>query len=694
MAQPDRSAASVAWTFETRTPVEHVALTPAASWAVVADSDRGVHVLDESGSARAEIQVGQAVRRLRASARGDVFTALAAEGIVYALNRSGDLEWRVELGGPAIDFDFDPDAALLAAVSGDGAVYFYSADSRERLVAAVGWPATSVGVVSSQPLRVAVCDDRGHVAALDRDGTVRWETDLGCRTGGLSVAGGADLLAVAADRQGAVLVRLSGERAGTLRVGEPVLRCEVSVNGSLAMLETAADRLVLVDRESSVLWETSFHGPVAAWALGARGRLAAVGHGPGGVTAYATGVGPIAPASHDGPPPEVLEEAQAAEAPSVGESDVPDDSQSVWDDLVDAEDDISGWSDILKVDSLMDGRPSRADGHSDADGDIVWTQELPSQAAPPEQSSFLLNADGSFLVVLLADGRAVVLNAAGQVVVQAQVTLPAAVTPQTVEGVVGLWNADQIVMLELATGSVRTVSFGDRPALHLACSSDMGLWCAMGEGGRLQAFRRWEGPVWQKDVPGEPDALLVSPGGDTVLVTDRDGRFRYYDAAGRLTRKIRISDEAKHRPLALGDGFTVLASSTRGLTVLDGEGRELWSQHVFSEVAGLEVLGGTLALYGPGSACAAVNVTDGAVWRMDPPAGSVRLRKPPGSDPALVHASGSAVTLFQGYQLKLDAVWRHTCDGPVIALDADRDARTVAALVGRSACRLEARRAF
>ncbi|MHC4591614.1 MAG: PQQ-binding-like beta-propeller repeat protein [Planctomycetota bacterium] len=694
MAQPDRPAAGVAWTFEAGAPVEHAALSPAAAWAVVADSDRGIYVLDESGSPCGEIRAGQAVRQLRAAPRGDVFTALAGEGIVYALNRRGELEWRVELGGPAVDFDFDPDAAFLTAVSGDGAVYFYSPDSRERLAAAVGWPVTSVAIVSRQPWRVAVCDDRGHVAALDRDGTVRWEKDLGCRTGGLSVAGLADLLAVAADQQGALLFRLSGEQTGTLRVGEPVLRCEVSVDGSLAMLETVANRLVLLDLESSVLWETSFDGAIAAWALGAGGRLAAVAHGGDGVTTYATGVGPSAPEAPDEPPRDSLEGASAAGAARAGDSDAPDDSQSAWEDLVDAEDDISGWSEFLEVDSVMDGWPNRVDERSGADRDIVWTRELPSAAAPPEESSFLLNADGSFLVVLLADGRAVVLNAEGQVVVQAEVTLPAALTPQRVEGAVGLWNADHIVMLELATGSVRTASFGDRPARHLASSSDMGLWCAMGEGGRLQAFRGWEGPVWQKHVPGEPDALLASPGGDTILVTDRNGRFRYYDAAGRLTRKLRISDEAEHRALALGDGFTVLASSTQRLTVLDGEGRELWSRHVFPELAGLEVLGGTLAVYGPGSACAAVDVRDGTVWRMDPPPGRVRLRKPPGSDPVLVHAAGSALTLFKGYQRKLDAVWRHTCDGPVIAFDTDRDARTVVALVGRSACRLEARTAF
>ena len=246
-----------------------------------------------------------------------------------------------------------------------------------------------------------------------------------------------------------------------------------------------------------------------------------------------------------------------------------------------------------------------------------------------------------------------------------------------------------MLVVQPEAGWVRTVPLGEAPVRYVDCSEDCGLFCALDQAGTLRALAGDGTLLWQKTVKGEPTGLQVSPEGKTILVAGGDGRFRYYDAEGRLVRKVRFGDTDQHRVLGLGEGFSVFAGPEGRLTVLDAEGDQMWSRTLFGNITGLELAGWTLAVYGGGGACAVVDPREDSVWEFGPPPGLVRVRKPAGRDPLLVHAAGNAVTVFKGYRRKLEVLWRYNCSGEVVLLDADWLGRAVAALADQKIYRIE-----
>jgi len=704
----------VAWTFKAPVEVEHVAASANAGWALVADRSRNVHVLNETGSSRGAFRAGQPVRRVRADPDGVVFSALAGDTIIYAFNRQGELEWRVELGGPVEDFDLDPSAHRLAAVSTAGWLYLYSPESRERRVAPVGWPMNSVALVSGEPLRIAACNEKGHVGLLNLEGKVEWQKDLGCRAGGICASGGAGLIVVAGHDAGAILLRLDGQEVDRIRLSAPVLRAAMSPNGAVIMAQTAQDRLVLVRPDASVQWQGALSGPPADWALGAAGGTAVVALGSRDVKAYRTGQGarprPVAAAAK--------EETTAAARGQPQRQPVPPEEQAAemeeieWPDFFEIETatgkeppkagappaERAARSQPLKssaapkpepeaapVDALNTAGPAQTrPGHR-----VAWKVKLPSGSLPVEESLFRLSEDGAFVLMVTAGGTASVLSADGRQVIRTPVESAAHISPQRLGRFGAVWTASELLILEPAAGSVEAVSLGNTPVRYLDCPDDLGFFCTLDFDGNLIAHGRDGVPLWQKESKGPPLGLLVSPKGETILVADAEGRFRYYERDGSLARKFRFADKEEHHALALSDDLSVFASTEGRVTVLNAEGREVWSRRLFPRVLGLELLGAALAVYGEHGACAAVDAATDAVWDFQPPPGRVRVCKPAGADPIVVHAAGSAVTVFRGYRRKLDVIWHHDCGADITALDADADARSVVALAGEKVYRIE-----
>jgi len=747
---PEGGRRDPVWAFKAAGQVQCLAASGAVGWSLVADQSRNIYVLNEAGSSRGVFRAGQPVRRLRADAGGALFSALAGDTIIYAFNVQAQLEWRVELGGPAADFDLDTAAERLAAVSAGGWLYLYSPQTRERQVAPVGWPMASVGLAGANPLRVAVCNDGGRVAMLNGEGKPEWQKDLGGKVGGLSVSVGGDMIVVAAHEQGIVLFRLNGEEIGRLDLGQPVLRAEVTPNGALIMAETAQDRLVLTRPDSTTLWEQTFGGPLAGWAMAAGGRIAVVAAGGREVTAYTTGQAgpertPLAERREKAPPkaeaPRAPVVAGAAAAPAKGPEaaaaeGAPDIEEIEWPDYIEIESTMAS----SRAQAAAVRRPPAAPKPSASPKPsaprepsaplkpspvaqreatpspspapqpqampkpaaspkpapptkrperVAWKVRLPDSGLPVQESLFRLSEDGAFMAVALANGTALVLDGEGKAAVRAEVGKSARLAPRALRHLAGLWTPQQLVVLDPAAGSARTVVLVGAPVRLFDCSADLTFCCTVDENGIVSAFQQPEAPLWQRESRATPTGLLVSAGGGTVLVSDGDGRFLYYSADGRLMRKFRFGEDERHEALALHDAFSVFVGAEGRLTVLDADGRQMWSRRLFSQVAGLEVLGEALAVYGDAGACAHVDPREGTVWEMLPPPGRVRLRKPAGSDPLVVHAAGSVVTVFRGYRRKLDVVWRHDCEEDVSALDADADAHAVVALAGQKVYRVE-----
>jgi len=665
---------TVAWTFRAADRVEHVAASASAAWTLAADAGRRVCVLDGAGSMRGEFRAGQPVRGLRADPGGNLFCALSGDAIIYAFDASGGMQWRVELGGPVTDFDFDLLAERLAAVSTGGWLYLYSPRTRERRIAPVGWPMTSVAVAGAEPPRLAVCNDKGRLALLTAEGKPEWQKDLGCPTGGVCASAGAGLLVVAAQDKGLLLFRLDGQEAGVVRVSQGVRRAAVTPNGALIMAETGDNRLVLVRPDSSALWEEALGASGTAWALGEEGRLAVLARGDREVVAYR--IGKAAPVRQEQPVQAVKEPSLP---PRVGSA------ASAPPEIEEIE-----WPEFMEIEEAVAPRPKPVEAPPARRPHVAWKTRLPSGGRLTEDAALRLSQQGTFLVLVQMDGGLLVLGAQGKPVVRHALEGPAHLAPQALSSALGVWTARQVLVVEPATSRVRALSFEQGAVGFLDGSQDFRFFCVVDEEGRLSAYSEGDSPLWQKALKAKPTGLLLSPRGDTVLFSDAEGRFRYYDSGGGLLRKFRFADQEDHRAVCLGDGLSVFASAQGRLSVLDAAGRELWSRRLFDRITGVELIGASVVAYGESGNCALVEPREDKVWEFQPPPGRVRLRRPAGADPMLVHAAGNAVTVFSGYRRKLDVVWRYTCKDDVSALDADVSTRIVVALAGERLYRLEA----
>jgi hypothetical protein len=711
---------SVAWTFQAAVSVEHVAMAFGAPWTLVSDRARNIYVLDHVGGVRGELRAGQPVRGLRAGQRGAPFTALAGQAVVYAFDAAGQLEWRVEFGSPVVSFDADPAVRQLAAVSAAGWLHLYSTETRERYVAPVGWPLGSVALLDTDPLRVAVANERGRLAVLNHEGKVEWEKQLGCKSGHVSLSRGAGLLALPAYQMGVVLFDLNGNEAGRVDVGATVRGAALSAGAAFCVAETEGDRIVVATVGSSVAWERELAGPPAAWAVSSDGKLVVVATGAREVAAFRTGKAPPAePGEEDkfetklmrvgepsGESDFELEERELEAGPPHEPAAEEDADYLEIEDLLSehfGEEDAEGAAEPPAVAPELaavaeaptevveeEGPAPAAPGRGRR---VAWKKKLPSYVLPDTESAFRLSADGRFLVTILRTGRVLVLDALGEQPLRSRTRTPARIVPRVVESCAALLAKGSLVALDLENGQEHRIGADGAELLCADCAARGGLVCTADADGILRAFRVDGEPLWRKKVKAEANVLLVSPDGGTVLMGDEDGRFRLYDGEGNLTSKFRFAD-AGYRALGLGEGFTVFADPEDRLMVLEANGEERWYRRVLRDVRGLEVLGETLAVYGPPGVCAAVDAEEGEVWQMRPPPGLMRVRRPEGGEPVVVHAAGSAITTFTGYKRKLAVAWRYTCAGDVTLLEADAEARAVLALAAERVYRIERTRPF
>ena len=279
MVDPQSEDRPTAWTFQARATLACVAVSPGSAWSAVADSERTVSVMDPAGRAVGTFRGGQPVRRLRINADGTLFTALAGESVVYAFNRRGQMEWRVEFGGPVVDFALSADGELLAGVSDGGWLYTYSPEDRDRRVLPVGRPMTCLALLDGGDPRVLVGGPKGKLCLLGADGKPRWQVDLGGPAGSISVAEGPGTVVAVGGSQAKVFT-LSGEPAGHLTTPSAAVRAELAPDGSAAVVETASGRLLVMDMASGVREEHELPAAGAPWDLGAGGGLLVAASGP------------------------------------------------------------------------------------------------------------------------------------------------------------------------------------------------------------------------------------------------------------------------------------------------------------------------------------------------------------------------------------------------------------------------------
>ena len=245
---------------------------------------------------------------------------------------------------------------------------------------------------------------------------------------------------------------------------------------------------------------------------------------------------------------------------------------------------------------------------------------------------------------------------------------------------VGLWTPEQLLVAHPESGRTSLVEFAGSQARAVDASDDFRRVAELDGRGILSVYEAGASPVWQREVGEVADRVYVSPQGGTILLKDKDGRFRYYSPDGHLQRKFRFGGEMESEVSGLAEDFTVFLRGGHRVSVLEHDGNEVFSGSLFKHTVGVEILGRQLAVYGPNGATALLDPWEDKVHEMFPPPGKVRLRCEPGQDPVLIHVAGKAITAFSGYKRKLDVDWRFDCHAPIEMADADLNGRRIAAL--------------
>ena len=481
-------------------------------------------------------------------------------------------------------------------------------------------------------------------------------------------------------------------------MGEPVVRAEISDDGTRVMAETESGRMVLLNVRGDILWETALEVPPPDWAFGDGGRALAIVTGEREVALYRTDVsaGPPLPPPPPGEPAIATvgnEDGAGASTPDfmlgdgfVLELDLADGAGAGTAGAVAetpaaapaAEPEVEFTAEIAEEPEAV-AEPAYA---LPSEGTLLWKRKLRANALPAAQSLFRVALGGRYFVAMLTDGRALALDEKGDPAVKAAVGLPARLVPAHPNKMVGAWTSEQIVILHPAGGKSRIVVFPEPSIKSVACSEDFRMVCALSAEGTMWAYKAGDVAAWEKQVGEVADSVHVSPRGRTIVVADKDGRYRFFDVDGQLQSKFRFPSGDSSRLLGVADDFSVFGWPGGRLRVVDAESTQLWGASLFSDVSEVEVLGRTFAVYGASGGCALVDPQAQTVHEMSPPAGRVRLRIVPSLGPVVVHIAGRMISAFTGVQSSLNMAWRYECPAGIEMFAADMDAGIVVALAG------------
>jgi hypothetical protein len=246
---------------------------------VLGDAGGLVIFLDAGGKVLAEMQFPAPIRDLAASNDGRAVAVAGGNGeVAFLADRK--ILWRKTLEHPAelVECGAEGDYVLALSRSGWGA--FLNRFGRIMSDIDLGGPADSAALVR----------DSGKIVAVTREGMVRtftswgkgiYETRLHHSAEGVDASDSGDIIVIPVTAYGVEALTIGGETIGAYEVGEPVKAAAVSGRGDLLLFATTRDRLVLLDRDATVLGSTLFPAPITALALSQDGSRALVTTGCG-----------------------------------------------------------------------------------------------------------------------------------------------------------------------------------------------------------------------------------------------------------------------------------------------------------------------------------------------------------------------------------------------------------------------------
>lgn len=688
--------------------VVRMAMARETRWVVLADQGRTVTTLDEHGTTQWQVHTDFPIEDAGAAEKGGLFAVLLQDGALVAYGRAGILRWKIAFDRSVSCFDLGLTGQYVALGTRDQQCILYHPATGRQQKFKVDHPVASVALVETSDNDIVVAGRSGEISYLRADGSVVWSHRVRSHTGRVGVSGSGEYIIIPAYEEGIHTFLRTGEGAGAYDLGEHVILTDASRDGRVMAACTEENRMFVVDRDANVLWFNGYASNISHLALAARADFALLVMDGSQVVGLGLDAGGAAPAP-SGPrkaaaaggedlirvpgeeaAPEVIEASIVDEGASWEEPEeaagAPEENEAVVELEPEVEEPASREGAERVLELVAEEEEEERKAHHPAgpvrpsEGRVLWKKALPGLDAG---ARIVSSRKGMAIAVLTSDGTLRALNNAGEETGQTRLS---GASPELIEHrlekFAAAWTREALVLLDTDTGKARRINLGALAPFAVGASGDLQLFVALHQESRAALITSHAKMLWRKRLPQPLRTVYLSPKGKRILIEDSENRFYFYDADGKLLRKVRLSATQAFGHVCVEESYTVFANRQGRVVVLDRKGRQIWSRRVCRELASIRPLGDHLAVTTEKGPCLVLDLYgDQTAW-FGTRGGLRRLAKPRGRPPILFQAEDDVLTALVQPESKV--AWRHHFGEPVTHLTADRDGRFVTCAAGRT----------
>ena len=264
-----------AWEYLTRGHVLDVSISADGEYIVAGSQDAYLYLFDKTGRAVWGQNLGTPVVRVMVSHNGEYICTTTYDNIISFFNIQGALLWRRRVNRPVMGMDMTNDGNYVALGSDNRNIYVVAANGALIWNQKVGGEVRHVTITRDGRYTIIGSYD-AFIYCFDHSGNLYWSYKTMGPIEALDINGSADyILTSSADRRTYFLNR-SGSMIWNQKNTDSVKHVKVSDQGNL-MVEAVGDELLVLAKDSSVMYRTKAGGMISAMAIAESGEYTVVG---------------------------------------------------------------------------------------------------------------------------------------------------------------------------------------------------------------------------------------------------------------------------------------------------------------------------------------------------------------------------------------------------------------------------------